>query len=335
MPVTFTNKHGIPEEFERLLKVDRHVTQGDISVTQLIDSPQIRQLKRTHEYELDVSNMLNPLLGTGLHAQLENSDILNEEARILSKAASILKFYEKTKASDWIDKFVLEQFGDDIVDHHVIREQTLSIEVDGMVISGTQDLYDSQKGVIKDYKVTSVWLGRNKEEVQKFERQQNIYAAMRRENGYDVNQLKIVAFYRDFNSAEAKRSKNYPKLMVEEHDLKLWDHEDTMKYIKDRVKLHRAAEQGQQIDCTAKDRWAKQDKYAVKKKDGKKALSGSITTSKKEAEKFILLNEDKYKEDLYIEFRPGGNKRCEEFCPVRSVCPQYKKILEDINDKSK
>ena len=76
-----TNKYGLPETLVMACKHDTHRVGGDISVTQLIDGPQVRLLKRKHDYESDVSDNLYAMMGTALHHIIERAKIQNERQK--------------------------------------------------------------------------------------------------------------------------------------------------------------------------------------------------------------------------------------------------------------
>ena len=72
-------------------------------------------------------------------------------------------------------------------------------------------------------------------------------------------------------------------------------------------------------ECTAEERWAKPDTYAVMKKGRKSALR-------------LLPTEEKAKEyigdqNLSIEFRKGVSTRCEGYCEVSQFCKQYRESV--------
>ena len=73
-----TNIHGLPEALVRAVEQDPYDSGGaDISVTKLIDSPQITVLRKAHEHEItvDVSEMLPALMGQMFHLILERAAI--------------------------------------------------------------------------------------------------------------------------------------------------------------------------------------------------------------------------------------------------------------------
>lgn len=117
-----TNKHNLPASiFEALTKETYDLDKSDtkkLSVTSLIDSPLIRQLRIRHweKLEQDASDLLWVLLGQSVHSVLDR-----------------------------------------VSDHQRLKEERLTALIGGYEFSGKPDLYDGDTHVITDYKVTSVW----------------------------------------------------------------------------------------------------------------------------------------------------------------------------------
>ena len=327
MPSTLTNKHNIPEVFVRACMVDRHITKGDISTTQLIDAPQIRYLKAHNDIEEDVSDRLWMLMGTAMHHVLERSEVANYYARQLMDAAIVLEDFKdekNVKAAEYLRSLAHEKFPK-AFDSDIMLEQTMSVlittDLGTMEVSGTMDKFNKTTGTLFDYKNTSVYGYIYEESKKKWYAQQNIYAFMLRKHDYEVNEAFISAFFKDFKSFEKMRNKDYPDSMVMDIPIPLYTVEQMEKYMKGRVRKHQLIEKGEVIPCTPKERWAEADMWAVKKKGGKKALKGGVLPSAAMAEKYVKDNALNYT-DMFIEFRPGTSKRCDSYCPVRSVCPQ-------------
>jgi len=322
MATIITNKTGLPEEFYRATQYDGHYSAGDISVTQLIDAPQVRMLKKQHDVEKDVTDMIWALFGTAVHYVLEKSQYHNHKIRTMKEAESILAEAKEIDLLSKVEVFT-KSLGQE-KDEHIFYEKTMTVEVDGMLISGTMDKFNTQTGVLEDYKVSSVYNYIFPEAKQKWEAQQNVYAYILRENGYDVKSSQITAIFRDFSGMKAKTTKNYPKYPIENIKLKLYPHKKIHEYIQKRIHLHRQAEKGNVAECSFKERWATADTFAAMKKGGKRSMKNFI--DKLEAEKFIEANSHKY-DGLWMETRKGENKRCDSFCDVRDVCPQRKAFL--------
>ena len=74
---TMTNVHRLPRSIVAAVTNDPYVGGGDISVTKLIDSPQILQLTKRHSDKIttDVSERVWSLLGQAVHTVLERAGI--------------------------------------------------------------------------------------------------------------------------------------------------------------------------------------------------------------------------------------------------------------------
>jgi len=323
MATILTNKHDIPEVFFKACLIDKHVTRGDISTTQLIDAPQIRRLRAEHDIEEDVSDRIWMLFGTAVHHVLERAEIGHFQARHLMEAAEILNegSEDEQKVAQWIIKKTKDKFPEVFQSKDLI-ENTMSIIVDGWEISGTIDKYDFERKTLQDYKVTGSWAYVYEEAKKKWYAQQNIYAYMLRQNGYEVNNAEIIAVFKDWSKFNGMRNKDYPKSPVMSIPVKLLPDEDILKYLKSRVRKHKASVAGDNIPCTAKERWATSEQWAVKKPNGKRAVR--VLPTEELADAFIAENEGFSYSGLYKEFRPGEQKRCDSFCPVRELCPQKK-----------
>lgn len=70
-----TNKHGLPVVFENALKLSSHKKAGDYSMTQILKDPtEVILAKRYGDLiKRDVSDMVNILIGNGIHKMLEDA----------------------------------------------------------------------------------------------------------------------------------------------------------------------------------------------------------------------------------------------------------------------
>jgi hypothetical protein len=299
---------------------------GDISATQIIDAPQVRMLKKTTSYEMDVMDMIAMAMGTGLHTIIERGDIKGSvNSRILQRAAGTLLELGEDKGHNYLLKVIKDKL-QETIDENIINEKTFSIEIDGMQISGTLDRFNIAKKHMDDNKMTGASAVMFPDQKKMWDRQLNIYAYMLRLHGYEVESARIIAFLKDWSKMKLKSNKDYPRTPVIMHDIKLYDDKIMEAYLKKRVALHRRAEQGEDIPCTVEDRWAKKDTIAVKLQGGKKAIR--VYDNDKLADAYILKEGFKHSKPLIKEFRPAQSMRCAEYCPMASQCPQYAKEKE-------
>jgi len=152
-----TNQTNLPEPvFLSLTHSDYTKGESNRSVTQLIDSPRVRILRKEHEEQImeDAADMVWSVLGTAVHKMFEQHD----------------------------------------ADGH-ISEERLYAEVDNWIISGAIDIQraeDDGSVTVLDYKCTSVWsVIYGKPE---WEKQLNFYAwLVEHSKNLDVKSLQIVA----------------------------------------------------------------------------------------------------------------------------------------------
>ena len=289
-----TNNYGLPETITNVLARPQYSKgKANLSVTELMSSPRIVQLKRKHWEELteDASDMVWSLFGTAIHNILEH--------------------------------------GKD--EHHIVEERVF-IQVDGFTISGAIDLQEVYEDgtVLSDYKTTSSYSVMNQKI--DWEYQLNCYAyLLHKAKGVTVKKLQIVAIVRDWSRRDTVRE-GYPKAPIVVIDIPLWSVERQEAYIKQRIHLQESAffdiEVGSEVaECTPEEMWEKPEYFAVKKDGGVRAKS--VHEKREDAERALAQANEKAKkgETFLIEHRPGARTRCEGFCQVAAFCSQHKKYL--------
>lgn len=331
-----TNKYNLPDTLVQAVQYDTHNLAGDISVTTLIDGPQIRYLKAIHDYEVDVKDCLYALMGTALHHVLERANISSVRKRafmlvidtLIEKQKEIItsapdKASELERGAKWLTALIPIFFPE--VAERYIFEVTMTLNMGTHVISGTFDLYDKHTGILYDYKFCSVYQWIFQEARKKWEEQTNIYAYMLRTTmGLNVTGIRVVAFFRDWNAGKLMQGGNYPDMQIKEIIIPLWSDEKVKDMIDYYLNIHRQAEAGNVPECSGEVRWATADVYAVRKKGLKRAISGGLKESRRAAEMFIAENNHKHGNALEIDPRPGESRRCKEYCVVAAYCPQWK-----------
>lgn len=281
-----TNKYGLPETFMNILARPTYNKGGaHLSVTEIISSPRIVQLKRRHwdDLEEDVSDKLFAMLGTAMHNMLEHGK----------------------------------------ADNHII-EQRLHANVEGWDISGAIDLQivEPDGVIVQDYKTTGSWAVMNPKT--DWEQQLNIYAYLvERVKSTPVKAVQVTAIIRDHNKRDAKNKEGYPKAPFKVIDIPLWTYEQRENFIKERIRLHSnahfAAETNDALPfCTPEEMWEKATSYAVRKVGNKRATAVCDTQDQAEAKV------EELGKGYEIEVRPGERTRCAEYCQVRDFCSQWK-----------
>jgi hypothetical protein len=329
--IILTNKWNAPDAVVNAMNNDGYSSTGDISTTTLIGAPQVRMLRKQFDITVDVRDQFYMLLGSAAHAILESSvKGLGGYLRMLDTCKELDKGNEKDKsAAAWMRERAKTMYKE-VLDLGIFVERRLEVEVDGMVISGAQDIFFSKLKKLQDYKLTTVFSYNNAEDKDEWLWQQNIYAYMLRKNGQPCDSAEIVMLLKDWNKSKSLIDRTYPQAPWHVHKLKVWTDEECESYIKERIRLHRLAEQGVQVDCTPKEQWRRGDSWACKKVGGKRAIGGAIFNDEKAAIAFAETNE--YKQGkIEVEHRPGLPNKCINFCQVSSVCPQFKRENEKLN----
>jgi hypothetical protein len=285
-----TNHYGLPQTFVNVVERPTYTKgKAHMSVTELLTSPQIVQLKAKYSDQItqDVTDMIWSIFGTAVHTILEQGKDAN----------------------------------------HIV-EQRLHSEMDGWNISGAIDLQVvTDQGIeISDYKTVGVWAVMN--DKPEWEQQLNIYAwLVETVKKTPVSKIKIIAILKDWKEIEAETRKNYPVKQVVVLDIPLWSMEKREAYIKERIHAHSeglfANDTNEPLpECTPAECWEKPTMYAVKKDGGVRAKS--VHTSLDDAE--VALQEAG--KGYILEVREGERTRCAKYCQVAPWCQQYKAYLE-------
>ena len=296
-----TNISNLPKAIERAVKNDPYDSSGsNISTTRLIAPPRIRVLEQRN-FDLikeDVSDRIFSLLGQSVHHIIER-------AKLKIDISERRLFYK-----------------DDAI-------------TNGWILSGQFD-YLTRDGNLIDFKVTSAWaaldaLTNGKDE---WENQLNVLDFLCRKNQKDftrykkeikVKSLSIMAILRDWSKLKVMQSDNYPRKQVVMIPVRRWSEEEQEIYVKARIKLHQDAEQSKELPmCTAKERWRKEDSYAVMKDNRKTAWR--LFTTKEEAIQFIFSQKMIEGKGCNIVFRKGEDVRCQHYCRVNEFCSHFMNV---------
>ena len=290
-----TNNFGMPETIINVIRRPQYSKgKANMSVTELLNSPRIVQLKRKHWDDLteDASDMVWSIFGTAIHGVLEHGK----------------------------------------GDNHIVEER-IHVELDGMRISGAIDLQElTEAGIIlSDYKTTSAWAVMN--EKQDWHNQLNSYAYLvEKAKNLPVCKLQIVAIVRDWSRRDAATREGYPKAPIVVIDIPLWPFAHREAYVRDRISLHGDAlfemeTDGEMPECTPEETWEKPTTYALKKDGNVRAKSVHDTREAADAALAAATEKAKKGEKFLIEVREGGRTRCESFCQVAPYCKQHQDYM--------
>ena len=282
-----TNNNNTPEIIQTALDMTPYENSGDYSATQIIkDTTEVVLGKRYFkDISTDISDMGNKFIGTAVHFFLQQA----------SKGIPYLE-----------------------------TERVQLTEVEGVVLKGQFDYYNTKTKTIGDYKTAKTYKY-TRGDFSAYEKQLNIYAYQMRVAGQDVDNLEVVMIFKDWNSKFMKEG--YPESFCVTVPITLWSFEEQEKFVKGQIQKIIEAE-GIDDDklsaCT--DKWETPDIYRVYKPGVKTAKKK--TESKEEAEKWIAAHQ-KDGVTYTIDIEKGVPKKCLDWCDVREFCPFYKKYIKE------
>lgn len=281
-----TNVNNLPQPLVDAVTKEYEYKDKQYSVTSLLKGTCQILLERRHDKEIvqDVSDMVWLLFGNAVHKVLEEAKETDDQ----------------------------------------LKENYIVIDVgDGYKLSGIFDLYDAKEKEVTDYKTASVWKVQYND-WDDYHKQTLMYGYMLRAIGFECEKGKIVAFLKDHSKTKASVDSDYPQLpvYVKKFEFTEKDNEDIKQFIINKFEEIKNCEKLSDEElppCSPKERWHKDDTYAVMKEGRKTAIK--VCQSEEEAQQYIANNELDSKH--YIEFREGKDGRCDEYCNVKQWCPFY------------
>lgn len=286
-----TNKKNLPKAFYNMINDNVYQpTEKSYSVTTILNPTQLNILHRRHFDKLEEDI-------SGMTNLIFGSALHNE-----------IKRHDKTEYSE----FYL---------NHEIKN--------GYRLSGQIDLYDSKNFELIDYKTCSVWKIIN-QDFDDWYKQGAMYSWLLLKNGKIVEKVRFIAFIKDWSSAKAKYDKNYPKEPIYVYEFRINNFvldtiEEFINKKFDEIIENEKIDDENLVQCSEKETWFTGNKFAVMQNGKSKALK--LFDTNNEAAKYI---NEKKQSGLYIETRVGQHRRCDEYCPVKNFCSQYKNSKENI-----
>lgn len=277
-----TNNLHLPEAFVKSVSVERHNKAGCYSATTLNKGTKeiILQERHWEEFVTDAADNVWAVWGTAVH-----------------------ELFEKIQDDNF-------------------HEEKFDIEVSKSHVTGTVDSYDMENGIINDWKTASVYkvmIG----DFSDWHKQGMTYAWLLKQGGLDVRHCRFIALLKDHSKSKAKTDKSYPQspVFVYEFDVTPEDLELAGKRIHSKVFEIEEAEKiadDEIAPCTAEERWADDDKWAVMKNGRKTAVRVFDT----EIDANICVKE--LGDNHYIEHRPAVSRKCSDYCLCKDFCNFYK-----------
>ncbi len=278
-----TNNLHLPAAFVQAVSVERHNKAGCYSATTLNKGVKeiILQERHWEEFSVDAADNVWAVFGTAVHA-------------------------------------ILEKYSDGN-----FHEEKFDIAVSESRVTGVVDSYDMERGIIADWKTASVYKVM-KGDFADWYKQGMTYAWLLKQNGLDVRRCRFIALLKDHSKSKAKTDSTYPQSPVFVYEFEITPEELTATGERITAKVKAIEEAERMADdeitpCTAEERWADADKYAVMKNGRKTAVRVFDTLIDAENCAGELGNSH------YVEHRPAISRKCGEYCLCKDFCNFYKK----------
>jgi len=299
----WTNIYNLPEPLARAITNDTYEHNPDpnhYAVHELINPARLTILRRRYADEVteDVSDGLWRLMGSAVH-------------EVINRAGTERGFQEERLRADFGDLYVTGQ-------------ADLWEQIEDHAESG------QARGKVTDWKITSVWSIMNTEK-EEWEQQVNCYAYLYRVAGFPVTELSVHAVLRDWRPGELKQygPSRYPVIPFAERVLPVWPQEKVHQFIKSQLKLllsYTNTPDDKLPICSPKDRWTRDECWVIKKKGNKRAERNSKRHSEEEIKELF---DTRYGQGYEIEYRPGKNVRCQDYCEVAHFCSFYQTYVKE------
>ena len=277
-----TNKLNMPAAFVNAVSTARHNAAGCFSATTINKGAKEIILSDRHfdEITVDAADSVWAVWGTAVHALLESQPDNN------------------------------------------FHEEFFKVPVSNSFVTGQVDSYDMENATIYDWKTASVW----KVQFADFDdwrRQGMTYAWLLKQSGLDVKKCVFVALLKDHSKTKAKTDSSYPQspVFIYEFHVTAADMEETAARILAKVQ---EIENAYKLDddaiepCSAEERWADGEKWAVMKNGRKTAIKLFDNSADADAMAGEMGNA------YYVEHRPAISRKCGDYCNCKDFCNFYK-----------
>ena len=282
-----TNNLHLPEAFVNAISREKHNEPGSYSATTLNKGVKEILLTDRHwdEITVDAADSVWAVWGSAVHALMES-------------------------AKD--DNF---------------HEERFKVRIENSWVTGQVDSYDMEHATIFDWKTASVWKVQFKD-FSDWKKQGLTYAWLMKQSGFDVSRCVFVALLKDHSKTKAKHDASYPQspVFTYQFDVTEADLAETEARIKDKIRQIEQAQEAADDElppCTAEERWADNEKWAVMKNGRKTAIKLFDNSADADAMAGEMGN------SYYVEHRPAISRKCGEYCACKEFCNFYKSMKKD------
>lgn len=277
-----SNRLNLPAAFVNAVSTTRHNAPGCFSATTLNKGAKEIILSDRHfdEITVDAADSVWAVWGTAVHALLESQPDNN------------------------------------------FHEEKFKVPVCNSFVTGQVDSYDMEHATIFDWKTASVW----KVQFADFGdwyKQGMTYAWLLKQSGLDVRHCVFVALLKDHSKSKAAKDASYPQSPVFKYEFDVTDEELQQTEARIIAKVQEI-ESAYKLDddaiepCSAEERWADGEKWAVMKNGRKTAIKLFDNSADADAMAGEMGNA------YYVEHRPAISRKCGEYCNCKEFCNFYK-----------
>lgn len=304
------------------MRLGQHKPNKDrIGVTDLIDPPRIRELKRRHwddpDFTINVTHNVAALLGSGFHDRVQKGlEKLKIVPPLQVQTAEGLINFDPTK---------------------LLIEQKLEMpyaHLANVMLVGRFDVwYD---GYLPDWKTGKAFTLVKDPNATGYVAQPNIYAYMLKKlRDLDTHRVSTVFALKNFEWRKSLQQEDYPETETLEVPQPLWELDETAAFIQQRLALHRLHQflpEEEFAECTEDERWESPTQHAVftKKKGSQdfKKVASRVLGSFMDAVDWVN-SKGLSVDDVRFDKRPGEPIRCQPmFCDAFQVCPLGQALRE-------
>lgn len=279
-----TNKLNLPAAFVNAVSTNRHNAAGCFSATTLNKGAKEIILSDRHfdEITVDAADSVWAVWGTAVHALLESQPDNN------------------------------------------FHEEKFKVPVCTSFVTGQVDSYDMEHATIFDWKTASVW----KVQFADFGdwyKQGMTYAWLLKQSGLDVRHCVFVALLKDHSKSKAAKDASYPQSPVFKYEFDVTNEELQQTEARIIAKVAEI-ESAYKLDddaiepCSAEERWADGEKWAVMKNGRKTAIK--VFDNQLDADAMAGEMGNAY----YVEHRPAISRKCGDYCACKDFCNFYKNM---------
>ena len=276
-----TNRLHLPEAFVKAVSVERHNKAGQYSATTLNKGVKEIILQERHwdEFTVDAADSVWATFGTAVHAIMEKYEDGN------------------------------------------FHEEKFDIAVSNSRVTGVVDSYDMENATIYDWKTASVWKVQFAD-FDEWRRQGMTYAWLLKQSGLDVKKCVFIALLKDHSKSKAKKDPSYPQEPVYRYEFEVTDEElqqTEARIIAKVAEIENAYKLGDDDiePCSAEERWADDEKWAVMKNGRKSAVK--VFDNQLDADAMAGEMGNAY----YVEHRPAISRKCLDYCNCKEFCSFY------------